>query len=264
MKYKAIIFDLDRTVLRNDKSISDYTVSVMKKCREKGYFIIAATARPTRGVKLYSEIINFDGTIELNGAIIRYGESEVFYNPISEKSGTEFLKRLISIYNDLKKEKPAIGDIKISVETGENLYCNFDLKEAYPGAVFYSGFPSLPENSRLHKISVGYNFSEIMQLVNKALTDDLYTTVADNKLFQIMSKKASKWNGIKTLINKFEVYPEETIFFGDDNDDIEPILMCGTGAAVENASDNVKAAADIIVGSNENDGVAGYIDKYLL
>lgn len=56
----------------------------------------------------------------------------------------------------------------------------------------------------------------------------------------------------------------ETAYFGDDNDDIEPIKMCGLGIAVANAIDEVKATADDIAESNDADGVARYIEGRLL
>ena len=51
----------------------------------------------------------------------------------------------------------------------------------------------------------------------------------------------------------------DAVFFGDDNDDIEPIRECGCGVAVSNALDSVKAAADFITESNDEDGVARFL-----
>lgn len=56
----------------------------------------------------------------------------------------------------------------------------------------------------------------------------------------------------------------ETVYFGDDYDDIEPIKMCGLGVAVANAINEVKAAADHITESNDDDGVAKFIEKMIL
>ena len=51
---KAIITDLDRTLLRTDKSLSTYTVSVLKECKARGIKVMAATARPERTVTDYT------------------------------------------------------------------------------------------------------------------------------------------------------------------------------------------------------------------
>lgn len=55
------------------------------------------------------------------------------------------------------------------------------------------------------------------------MTADTYMTVADGKLIQIMSTAATKWNGIKAMLEAVGVDRRDAIYFGDDNDDIEPI-----------------------------------------
>ena len=88
--------------------------------------------------------------------------------------------------------------------------------------------------------------------------------VADGKLIQIMSTAATKWNGIKAMLEAVGVDRSDTVYFGDDNDDIEPIKNCGVGVSVSNAVDEVLEAADYITESNDMDGVARYIEKNLL
>lgn len=51
-------------------------------------------------------------------------------------------------------------------------------------------------------------------------------TVADGKLIQIMSTASTKWNGIKTMLRSVGIDISEVVYFGDDNDDIEPIKNC--------------------------------------
>ena len=74
-----------------------------------------------------------------------------------------------------------------------------------------------------------------------------------------MNKKATKLNGISKVLNTFKISPEEAIFFGDDNDDLEAIKTCGIGVAVQNAIPEVKAAADVVIGANDNDSVAEFL-----
>ena len=60
------------------------------------------------------------------------------------------------------------------------------------------------------------------------------------------------------------ISPEEAVYFGDDQDDLEPIRMCAMGVAVSNANEEVKAAADYVCGSNDEDGVDGFLEQKLL
>ena len=68
MSIKAIVFDLDRTLLRTDKTISPYTVDVLKECKKHGLRIMVATARPWRTASEYCEMIGVDAVVVSNGA----------------------------------------------------------------------------------------------------------------------------------------------------------------------------------------------------
>lgn len=81
---KMIITDLDNTLLRNDKTISDYTASVLNKCRQNGIKIIFATARPARVAK--HDIFTPDAIIADNGAIINCGGKLIHKNFIQNKT----------------------------------------------------------------------------------------------------------------------------------------------------------------------------------
>lgn len=65
---KAIIVDLDRTLLRTDKSLSAYTLRTLRKCQEAGMLLLAATARPERSITTYWEQVGFDAVTAMNGA----------------------------------------------------------------------------------------------------------------------------------------------------------------------------------------------------
>ena len=71
--YKVIITDLDRTLLRTDKTISPYTLQVLKRCKEKGILLLAATARPLRAIEEYRRLLDFDALTVMNGAKIICG-----------------------------------------------------------------------------------------------------------------------------------------------------------------------------------------------
>ena len=67
---KAIITDLDRTLLHTDKSVSEHTIVVLRKCHDHGILIMAASARPLRDILIYNNLIGFDAITATNGAVI--------------------------------------------------------------------------------------------------------------------------------------------------------------------------------------------------
>ena len=66
------------------------------------------------------------------------------------------------------------------------------------------------------------------------------------------------------MLKALNISKTETVYFGDDNDDIEPIQMCGAGVAVANAIETVISEADYVAGSNDEDGVARFIEGKVL
>ena len=94
-----------------------------------------------------------------------------------------------------------------------------------------------------------------------SMPDDVYCTVADRKLIQFMGRTATKWNGIRQMLQNAGIPAEQAIYFGDDNDDIEPIERCGFGVAVANALPHVIEKADAVTLSNDEDGVAAFLRR---
>jgi Cof subfamily protein (haloacid dehalogenase superfamily) len=249
---KMIVTDLDRTLLRTDKSISEYTSNIFAKCREKGIKILFATARPIRVTKLFLLQIPCEGVIYHNGAVIYYGDEHLksISIPISDTRQILF---------SLAKH---ISGIKLSVEIDDFLYANFDITEHWDNTFAkQTDFTDLP-NKNADKIIASISNLDDIKIIEKYLPDYLYIEMSDNKLGLIMHKQATKLNGLKAVIEKLNLSLKGVIAFGDDYNDIEMIKACGIGVAVENAIDEVKCVADFIAFSNDNDGVARFIENF--
>ena len=247
---KAIITDLDRTLLRTDKTISEYTVRVLEECRRRGIKLAIATARPEKSVRTYMEQISFHAVTTLNGAKIILGNGIYAYG-IPRDSAQKILCAVMRI-----------PGILISVETADGLFANVDRPEW--GSVYFGGFPALPVDGVVYKILVSHEQGLCLEQLQAMLPDDVYSTAANGTLFQIMSKKATKWNGVRSMLKFMGVSENEAVYFGDDQDDLEPIACCGVGVAVANAIPTVLEKAKHITCSNDEDGVARFIEKNIL
>ncbi len=244
---KAIITDLDRTLLRTDKSLSTYTVSVLKECKARGIKVMAATARTERSITEYDAAIGFDGVTVMNGAKVMVGNQVMTYG-IPDKLAEEMLAKVCG-----RKE------FLFSVETGEILYAAEHIEEFE--YTLHTEFPKLPAGETAYKILVSGEGAA--EFVKENLPEGLHCTVANGYLVQIMSKAANKRNGVKVMLNAFGIAPEEAVYFGDDQDDAESMQLCGLGVAVDNAIPEVKAVADELAESNDADGVAKWIKSHL-
>lgn len=86
----------------------------------------------------------------------------------------------------------------------------------------------------------------------------------DEDLYRFANRDAVKWNAIKSVAEYFNINTESFVAFGDDYNDLEMLKKCGIGVAVNNAIDIVRFAAKYICDSNDNDGVAKWIEEYVL
>ena len=246
--YRAVIVDFDRTLLHTDKNISDNTVRILRECCQSGIRLFAATARPERTIKAYCNTIAFDAVTTLNGAQTIVG-NDVFEVLISKRSAECILQQL-----------NAMDGAVISVETGNGFYANIDIPVWKP--IVTDNICSLAGREKIYKILVSHPQIPASRICFD-LPEDLYSTIADQKLIQIMNQNATKWNGILRMLESFQIQAEQAIYFGDDNDDIEPITKCGCGVAVGNALPSVLDIADYITESNDEDGVAAFLSKLL-
>ena len=97
---------------------------------------------------------------------------------------------------------------------------------------------------------------------NYSYEQTIYTSAYFNRIIDSELSKTPFYTKIIEDYKKVTKDPK-AIYFGDDNDDVEPIRHCGCGVAMSNALDHVKAAADYITESNDEDGVARFLVKQI-
>ena len=247
---KIIVVDLDRTLLHTDKTLSAYTVKVFNECKKCGIKIIVATARPLRTAKQYCDLIDFDAMVVSNVARIIYQNQQTDYG-IYKRSAKRLLNTL--------KQYP---NLRVTIETGDCAYSNLPIDDYE--TILSDNLVGISNAEGVIKILVHLDNEKTLTLVKNELSDDLYYTIAHGYLMQIMNTSATKWNGIKAVLDICNCSPNETVYFGDDQDDIEPIKMCGLGIAVANGIDDVKVIADFVTESNDADGVAKFVEHRIL
>ena len=272
---KMIATDLDRTILQprlpNDKdsTISHYTAGILNKCRQNGIKIVFATARPKRVTLKFLDQIPADAVILHNGAVIYEGNEQIFHSGIAP----DVTKNIL---NAISHDFP---DVTLSVEIDDVFYANFEaeLEEArntWKYTIINELYECLPDKPA-EKIIVGLqsvnmlnmlteNPENVVKYFEKYLPDNLYSEMDSGRFIMIMSREAVKAKAVKRLAERYGYDMGEIAAFGDDYNDVEMLKQCGTGVAVANAIDEAKAAADYICDTNENDGVAKWIEENLL
>jgi Cof subfamily protein (haloacid dehalogenase superfamily) len=249
MNIKLIVTDLDGTLLRTDKTVSDYTRDVFKRCHERGVNIAFATARYFLTVeKWLSPQIGIipDVTISLNGAYAyTLPERVSLYSAVIEPQ----------VANALIRE---IRDYINRAGTDRAWYCKPPIPSTHPFSIECNFTAEI--NERFHFIDCVYDKTLYDEILNK-YPSLRYQKYSNSDSVTLLHTNAKKHLALSAVIEKLGIKPEETIVFGDDYNDIEMLSVPGViSVAVENALDEVKAVADYVCGSNDEDGVAKWLE----
>ncbi|MCL2478537.1 MAG: HAD family hydrolase [Treponema sp.] len=253
---KMIITDLDQTLLNNEKKITKYTESILQNCRNKGIIIAFATARPLRAVKIFFNSIEPNALIYHSGTVVLVDNKQVFQCGIERGIVKNILEKIIN-------DNP---EANLSIESNDEIYVNFNLSKYWNDTdLEYENLnmENLPQNN-IEKIIIGLDTVCNIDEIKYDLPKELYLETSEGKIGIIMNKNATKWNGIKILMEHYQIDAGNIIAFGDDYMDLEMIRNCGIGVAMENGIIEVKNAAKYICGKNDEDGVAKWIEDNIL
>jgi Cof subfamily protein (haloacid dehalogenase superfamily) len=252
---KMLAVDLDNTLLRSDRTISDYSAGILKRCRECDIKVVFATARPLRTIKPYLQQTPCDAVIYHNGAhIIAEGRriGAPYMIPI------DAARRILTL---LRQKHPYA---RLSVEINDALYANFDVSSVWNYTDFamtdFSDLPGIGADKILIEACSEIRHEDILSL----LTPEVYCQISEGIIYLIMHRDAVKFKAVKTLSGHWGIPLEHIAAFGDDYNDIDMMKYCGLGVAVSNAIPEAVEAADAVAGTNDNDGVARHIEANLL
>jgi len=254
-KIKILFFDLDDTLLRSDKTISDYTLETLAECKKRGILIGFSTSRGQMRNSPYTAQVKPDIIIANGGASVIYDDKLI----LSESFTTEETQRLLS------KAYEVCGDTcEITLDTEESIYWNRDADKStnYAFYAFYNDFKAFPEPAL--KICIQTEDAEKAEKIASCVQDTVLIKFSDIPWYKISSAKGTKENAILFISEFLKIPLTEMAAFGDDFSDIGMIKLCGTGVAMGNAIPDVKAAANFIARTNNEDGVAHFIREHYL
>lgn len=265
---ELIAIDLDGTLLNSKHQLSERNEGAIKKALAHGVKVILVTGKTHFSAKYLIETFGLktpsifnqglvtalpDGKVthqslldpDVARFVITYAEEKGF--DIAAYSGTRILvKTLNTWFEDLNRKynepmPEAVGDIRnILDEIPINKL--LVLKEGKPAEI----------------TELRGQFE--VQLVNKVRV--LQPSFGD--MMEILPPNTGKGAALKTLLNDLGVMPEKVMAIGDGENDIDMFHLVGLGIAMGNAWDIVKNAANVVVGTNDEDGVAQAIEQFVL
>ena len=226
-KIKIAFFDIDGTILRFGKpDITEKVKEALNKLQENGVLICLATGRPLVAIPKF-EGVNFDLTIAFNGSVC--------------------MGRAVAVATKTKI---------VANGADEALREYFELAslKATPSPEFDDAV-----KEEVYQMMMGCKRSEwdeVLEGTNNAKIAAWWDSAVD-----IIPDGSGKGNAIKKVVEYFGFSLDETIAFGDGGNDADMLFTAGVGVAMGNASDSVKAVADEVCGSVDEDGIYYYLKE---
>lgn len=264
--YKLIAVDLDRTLLTNQKEITNRTIEVIKRLKKDGIYFVFATGRPTQGINRYIDLLKVEGMNDYacvyNGAIVLdISNNKVLYERILKGKDAHLLAH---IANELDSNMHT-HTRNVCITPNMTKY-SARQKTVNDVPVIEQSIFDIDENEDIIKFLM-VDDKEKLDLTHSRINPILYekyTVVRSTPYYlEFLNKEVNKWIGVKKIAEHLGIKDDEIICMGDAENDIEMIKNAAVGVAMGNAFESVKKHADYIAKTNEEDGVALAIEDII-
>jgi len=264
--YKAVFLDMDGTLLRSDHSVSEPTKRVLRALIDKGIRITLVSARPLNAVLPTFHALGIPAhhpVVTLNGSYIVRGEEPIFQAMIDPATAREVAEEVrpfkANIAYYLQREwyaeaddawtqhEQKIMDVKIKIGPLDGFIRDWTDRGIGPNKMMVMSEPP--------------NIAAIQEQLRSIYDSRLNIYPSKPTYLEVMDSRGSKSNAVRFLIGQMGLDRSEIIAMGDNFNDREMIQFAGIGVAMGNAPDEIKAVADLVTDTNNNDGVRLALEK---
>lgn len=266
--FKAVMIDLDGTLLTDDKKITDFSYQILQNLYNKGIKIIIATGRGLSRAKQLTEKLDFDKIILANNGAIFHSSSN------------------IAMDEDLMLDSNVVDKLSaLSKEYGIRPYffvenkCSLLIQDEDDKKYYVD---SVGDESEIMTISErNLPIDDCVSMIMIARKDHIYDIVDHIKnnphvtyhihtkyfpqnirMLEVQNVNTDKYKRAIALLEHFGIKNDEVVAIGDAHNDLEMVVNSGLGVAMKNSDDILKQQADIITQyTNEEDGLAKFLEE---
>lgn len=266
MRYKMIALDLDGTLTNSEKIITPETKEALFAYQKKGGRVILASGRPTQGIVPLAEELhladNHGYILAFNGSRIMDCETgEVLFNQTLQMDQVEKIHRLAqeNEINVLSYE----GDTIYTEQ--EDPYAKIEQQITKMNMVVVPNLSkavTMPVNKCL-MTGEPAKVATVEEIVKEAMSDEIEVYRSQDFFLELVPKNVDKAASLSFLLSRLQLTRNDLIACGDGFNDLSMIQYAGLGVAMENAHHDIRKAADFVTRSNDEDGVAHVLEKFV-
>ena len=265
MDIRLIALDIDDTLVDHSSIIPPRSLNALRRAQGQGVEIVLATGRGYLGTEAIRKQLGegFHYIICFGGALVAdYGTGVA---RIHRFLAEEDVAACIRIANDL--------GLHVQIYQGDEVI----FQRMTPFAEQYCAYQKLPcrtdeqlldhDLSRVPKVLIyapPEQEEEYKRLVSERLPQHLHALGSKPGFIEIGDVSVTKGSAVKALSEMLCISQKQTCAMGDNTLDQDMIEWAGVGCCVENGKESVKAAADMVIPAQAEEGVAWFIENYVL
>ena len=262
---RLIALDVDGTLLRSDKNMTRAVGDAIRAAIARGVHVVLASARPPRSLReIYGALglntlqINYNGALihdMTRGRHVRHQPMDVALARKVIAAARRIDRRCCVSLEILDKWYTDHFDNDLPTET------SLHFKPDFVGPL--NAFLTVPV-TKLMVLAPRQRMGAISDAIARRFAGQIGMTVADQHLLQMMHHTVHKGEALAHVAAHYGIERDEVMAVGDAPNDVPMLRWAGFGVAVQNAWPDAIAAADAIVPTNDADGVAHAIQRYVL
>lgn len=267
--YKMIVLDLDGTLTNSKKVITPKTKEALIQAQKKGVRIVLASGRPTYGIKSLAEVLCLN---QHHGYILAFNGGKIIDCSNNETLFEQTLSPELvpTLYNSAMK-----GGMQILTYQGKGIAATSTEDKYVKEEAFINKLPITLYSNFLEQIVYPINkclivgdptpLHEVEIQLAKTLEGKMSVYRSADYFLECVPLNVDKAQSLAKLLKLTGIKREEIIACGDGYNDLSMICFAGLGVAMANANEDIRIQADYVtLASNEKDGVAEIVEKFLL
>jgi len=263
---RLVAMDLDDTLLRDDWTISPRVVKVIQKAQAQGVKMTIATGRMPISARPYAEQLELDvPVITYHGAMIQQVISgDILFRRVIPSSIASEIVRDVGgrgVYAQVYLKDRVIAQTLNDWSQEYARIASVHIEEADLSSLLSQE----PEGvEKILFIADESDLDRLVPLLCKRYGEKVHITKSKPHFLEIIEGSVNKGVALASLAKRFGIAQHEVMAIGDSLNDLEMIKYAGVGVAMGNARPEIKELADIVTVTNEEDGVAEAIERYVL
>jgi len=263
-KIKLVAIDLDGTLLDNDRKISPRAKKTIRGVRKKGVEVTLATGRMFASARPFAQELGLNlPLITYQGALVKISDTgEVLYH---RNVPSHLAQKVVKLAQEWNYPINFYVDDCVLVEkmTPQAL----DYARKYNVLVEEVGdLSTLAHLQPIKLLVINEREEELNRFeeeCRRIFGESLHITKSLPEYLEFMHPEATKAKGVEAVANHMGIEREEVMAIGDSYNDLEMLKYAGLAVVMGNAREEIKAVADYVTSSNEDDGVAEALEHLI-